>query len=230
MNKAEFDQRVKHNTKVLKKALKNNQSLITTLDKIYTWTSKPGELHFNVLLRNGYDMIPSLFLGALANINANGIDCYRVLNNNDIEHLEIKTSEINSLSIWKGPKGGLFVGKGYKETQRSAITSKLQASYAFHTKENIDTKNMRTVLFICDTNNSNTFIDAWEMSGNDVLNYLKLSDNRYRSIKFSSFMKVGKQTKTVVKLEGFDKFKKRIEKVVPSKEEWLSNYFKNLNN
>jgi hypothetical protein len=222
ITKKEFNKRVKHNEKILKHALKNKICLSDILSKLYTWQSEPGELHFSVLLRNSYDIIPSAYLGALANINNNGIDAFIMHEEDDIEGVEIKTSEINSSKIWKGKKGGLYVGIGHTENQRSTLASRLEASYSLHTYENLESKNMRTVIFISDTNNTNTYIDAWEMDGGTVVDYLKRTDSITRTIKLGSFMKCGKRADTKVKLEGFEKFKARMLKTVPTMENWLA--------
>tara|TARA_B110000503_G_scaffold134602_1_gene213863 strand:- start:1458 stop:2162 length:705 start_codon:yes stop_codon:yes gene_type:complete len=226
MDYKEFTKRVKHNTRILKHALDNDTNLVTIVSQFYTWQSAPGELHFSVLMRNLHDIIPSVFLGALANLDNNGIDSFIVNADNTVEHLEMKTSEIASKKVWKGALGGLCVGIGAGRTQRQAITSALSASYNCHTHENLLSKNMRTVLFITDTDNlvtSNTYIDAWELSGEAVIEYLQLSTVKKRDIKFSSFMKNGFKAKTVVPLVGFEKLKKTLEKSSLNRNQWLKN-------
>ena len=221
ITKQEFDEKVEHNLEILVNALANNVCLSSILSKLYTWQTAPGETHFSVLLRNSYDIIPSAFLGSLANMNNNGVDAYVMHSDSDIENLEIKTSEINSSKIWQGAKGGLYVGIGTDYNQRSTVTSRLEASYSLRTYENLKSKNMRTILFISDTNNTNTYVDAWEMSGSKIIDYLELSKCVSRTIKLGSFMKCGKQTDTLVKLEGYENFKNRMQKTVPLMEDWM---------
>jgi hypothetical protein len=224
MEYAEFIKRIDHNTETLKKALDNGDNLLTIADKLYTWEHCPGELHFSVLMRNLHDIIPCAFLGALANTKTNGVDGYIVKENGTVEYLEVKTSEIASSRVWKGARGGLNIGTGTKKTQQQALTSALSAKYKCLSYTNLKSKNLRTILFIADTDNimgDNKYIDAWEMHGKTVLKYLRLSDNVSRSIKFGSFQLQGFKTKTVVPLVGFDKFKSKLEKTASTRDVWL---------
>ena len=216
MEKIEFDRRVAHNTSVLLEALNNDVPLTAILHRVYTWKYAPGELHFNILLRNGFDIIPSLFLGVLANCDANGIDAHEVLNNGEIVDIEIKTSEVRTSRLWAGAQGGLYSGLQNTKTRRVALTSGLAAAYQCYSSENKLSKNMRTVFMITDTDELNTYIDAYEMEGDTVMKYLFLSNCKNRSIKLGSFMKEGHQSSTVVPLEGFDNWKRRIRNKVPT--------------
>lgn len=219
-----FKIKIDHNTKVLEKAHKNGTNLTAAAVDMYTWDSEPGELHFSKLARNLHDIIPCAFLGALAKTDASGEDGIIIQECGAPLGIEVKTSEIDATNVWKGTRGGLCVGKGKNKTQRSAVTSVLKASYACHTKENMESKEMLTYLFIADTSNkfsANTYIDAWEMDGKEVLQYLKLSDNKNRTIKLSSFMKSGQRAETTVPLMGFHKFKEYLENTSPDRDYWL---------
>ena len=226
MHYEEFARRVEHNTSILKTALDNNVNLINIADKLYTWTTEPGELSFSVLMRNLHDIIPAAVLGALSNTSPNGADAYTVDETGVINVIEIKTAEIRSSKIWKGSKGGLNLGISDKKNSRRALTSAMQAKYKLHTHDNLLSKNMKTVLFIVDSDNvysPNSYIDAWEMKGEHVIEYLTRTNCRDRNIKLCSFMKIGHQTKTTVNLLGFENFKKMLEDTVPSKKDWLEN-------
>lgn len=225
----EFNTRVEHNTQVLRNALDNNQNLVSIADKLYTWDNAPGELHFSILMRNLHDIIPCAYLGALANTKRNGVDGFVVKPNEKVECLEVKTSEIASTKVWKGEKGGLNTGVGKGRYQRTALTSACAAKYVCHTKSNLISKNMRTILFIADTDNlicTNSYIDAWELCGKAVMQYLQLSENKKRSIKFGSFLLRGFKAKTTVPLVGFDAFKAKLQEVAPDRDKWLENYEK----
>lgn len=227
MKHEEFQHRVKHNTQVLRRALDNNENLVSIADKFYTWENAPGELHFSILMRNLHDIIPCAYLGALANTKGNGADGFAVKLNNDIECLEVKTSEVASTRVWKGEKGGLYTGIGSDRRQSNALTSAMSAKYVCHTKSNLKSKNMRTILFITDTDDimcTHSYIDAWELCGSTIMKYLRLTENKKRSIKFGSFLLRGFKAKTTVPLVGFDAFKAKLQEIAPERDDWLENY------
>ena len=207
MNYTEFQRRVEYNTVTLRTALAKNLPLTAILHEVYTWDYEPGELHFHVLMRNAFDIIPSLFLGLLARCDQNGIDAHEVQSDGTVINVEIKTSEIHRDAIWKGRRGGLYTGLQNTKSRRAALTSRLAASYTCHSDSNKLTKNMRTVFMIADTGGANTYVDAFEMEGEAVMTYLHLSNCKTRSIKLGSFMKEGYQSKTVIPLIGFDAWK-----------------------
>jgi len=227
MQHNEFIKRIKHNTDVLNHALDNKLNLVSVAHKLYTYQSEPETLHFSVLMRNLHDIIPSAYLGALANLDNNGIDAFIVDNKDNLTHLELKTCEIASAKVWKGKRGGLYTGIGARKSQRSSLRSSISASYTCHTKSNLLTKNMRTVLFISDTDNTltdNTFLDAWELDGDAVIDYLQLSDCKKRDIKLGSFIKRGFRAKTVSPLLGFTVLEDFLKENASSMEEWLLAY------
>jgi hypothetical protein len=202
----EFRKRVNHNNKVLQQALASGQSLITILPDLYTMTSKPGELHSSTLMRNAHDMLPAAYYGALANLDNNGADAYVKHHNGEEIKIEFKTSEIDSRKVWQGPRGGLYIGKQNKSSDRTAVTSVLCASYAMHTDSIKQAKKIKTVLMICDVAGADGYFDAWEMDGDIVLNKY-LHDKGYKAdIKLGSFMKHGRRARTVVPLLGIEKW------------------------
>ena len=216
MDYCEFDKRVRHNTRVLKKALKDGVNVVSIAPQFYTWGNKPGELHASILMKNLHDIIPSAFLGVLASTAANGADGYEVSPDNTITLVELKTGSIASSTVWKGERGGLYVGHENTKDRRCAISSRLCASYNLKTEGNLESKKIRTVIFVSDTDDLITtlpFIDAWEMRGDDIGEYLRRSDNTNRTIKLGSFMKKGARCQTTVKLPGFHKLQERLNEI-----------------
>ena len=231
MKHAEFVNRVNHNTNVLKNALNNDINLVSIANELYTFQSEPNKLHFSILMRNLHDIIPSIFLGALANLDNNGIDAFIIEKDESVTPIEMKTCEIASSRVWKGNRGGLNVGIGDKKSQRQALRSKISAGYQCHTEQNLLSKNMRTVLFVTDTDNlitSNSFIDAWELDGSTIIDYLQLSNNKKRDIKLGSFMLNGFRAKTTVPLVGFYALEEKLQEIAPLRDEWLANKRLNL--
>jgi hypothetical protein len=217
MSYSTFRRRVRHNTAVLQEALDEGKPLITIISDLYTWTTAPGELHSSVLIRNAHDMLPSAYLGLLPNIQANGIDAFRVNNDGQLIEYELKTAEIRSSQIWKGPKGGLYTGDHRSKTTKSSVTSTLSAHYKFSTADNAATKRMKTVLLICDTDGPDGYFDAWEMDGDVIMDsYIRDRIGKV-DIKLGSFMLHGRRAKTVVPLKGFGAWKQEIERMAPLK-------------
>jgi hypothetical protein len=209
----EFNDAVAYNKRMLEHVLKNGKSLTEVLHLLKFWNANPSP-HWTQLCLNSFDLISAAYLGLLADINRQGTDAYRVLPTGSVEKYELKTGSIKGDCIWKGPRGGLYVGEPVKN-KYAAITSKLSASYAIHTTENINSKRMRTVLLITDEADPDGFIDAWEMDGDIVVdNYIKNRKGNL-TIKLGSFMKHGKRAETVIPLEGFDAWSDRIRKLAP---------------
>lgn len=212
-----FRRRVEHNTKVLKKALRRGQTLTNILDKLYTWTTKPGELHTSVILRNAHDIIPAAYLGLLVNIEPTGVDAFKMDSKNKCIQYELKTTEIRGKKIWQGVKGGLYIGNPMSKSKYSGITSDMTASYNCLSANTLHSKHIKTVLMVCDTDGTQDgYFDAWELEGNTIAKHLKHKFNRTSvTISLGTFMREGKRSNTVVKLEGFQNWKNRIKSMAP---------------
>lgn len=228
MDYPEFQRRVLYNTKVLVNGIIAGTNLLELASRVYTWHYAPGELHFSVLQRKSHDIIPSLFLGLLAQVDVTGVDANEMLPDGSIVDVEIKTSEINSREIWAGPgrwstdpNPGLYTGIQNIQGRRTAITSRLCGAYHCNSDSCKSSKNMRTVLMIADTAGENSYVDGFELDGDTVMDYLNRSDCASRTIKLASFLKAGKPCKTVWPLETFPIWKSRIaakaRKVAPGK-------------
>lgn len=209
-----FRRRVAHNTSVLKTAIANGDALITILPKLYTWTSKPGELHSSVLVRNAHDMLPAAYLGLLVNIDANGIDAYSVKYDGTVVYYELKTSEIRSSKIWQGPQGGLYIGVPGNKNKYSGVTSAMGARYGDLTENVLESKRMKTILLVCDTDGSDGYFDAFELAPDTIMDKI---NGRVGSvhIKLGSFINSGVRAKTVVNVEGFENWRNRIRNSAP---------------
>lgn len=217
MSYREFKRRVNHNTKILKEALSKDEPLIGILSKLYTYTTKPDELHSSVIIRNAHDMLPAAYLGLLVNVHNNGVDAYEVTKSNEIVFYELKTSEIRSSLVWKGPRGGLNIGDHSDKNKTSAVTSYLSASYSFSTEQIINSKRMKTILLVCDTDGPDGYFDAWELDGDTVVDYYINGRTGQVDIKFGSFMKNGRRSKTVVPLLGIEKWKEQVGARAPTR-------------
>lgn len=218
MNYQTFRTRVNHNTKVLSEALDTNQPIITILPKLYTWTTTPEDnLHSSILMRKAHDLLPAAYLGLLVNVEATGIDAFKMTNKNEIIPYELKTSEIGSKAIWRGVRGGFYTGTNVRSTTKVAVSSYLSAAYNFHTKENHNVKRIKTVLLTSDTDGYDGYFDAWELDGNIIIDKYVKKRTGTVTVKLSSFMIHGSRAKTTVPLEGYKKWKTRVFKNAPTK-------------
>lgn len=217
MSRREFARRVNHNTRILKAALATKESLINILPKLYTYTTEPGKLHSSVIIRNAHDMLPAAYLGLLVNVHNNGVDAYEVDKNGVLIFYELKTSEVPSDLIWKGAQGGLYLGNSAKKSQTVGLTSHLHASYQFTTEAIINSKRMRTILMVCDTNGEDGYFDAWELDGDIVVDHYIKGRTGNITIKLGSFMKNGHRATTVVPLRGFEDWREEVAAKAPRK-------------
>ncbi len=218
MNYRTFRHRVNHNTKVLKTAIAEGRPIVSILGDLYTWCSKPGELHSSVIMRNAHDLIPAAYLGLLANMSKNGTDAFDVDKNNNVIHCELKTAEIRSRTIWKGKRGALYIGNLTTKQDKQQVSSMLTAKYKFSKNTNRSTKYMRTIFMVCDTDGPDGYIDAYEMSGQPLINFLnKSTKSNVILIKLCAFMNQGKKAKTTVPLEGYNVWAKKIAETAPLK-------------
>lgn len=219
MDYNEFTRRVNHNTRVLTDALANKTPLTNILSNLATYTSLPGQLHSSVIMRNAHDILPSAYLGLLANLDSNGTDAFKVCKNKRIIPYELKTSEINSDLIWKTVRGTLYIGKANIEHQNACVKSKLNASYNLKSLANTHSKRMKTILLVSDVNSAMTdgYFAAYQLLPDVVMEkYLLKQRNNSKSgnitIKLGSFMMNGQVAKTVVPLLGFNDWEENVRK------------------
>lgn len=212
MDYREFKYRVTYNSSVIKEALDKNEKIVTVLDNLYTFDSKPKELSSLTLVRKAYDIIPACYIGALASIKSNGTDAYIVDKENNIEHLEIKTSEVIGDQIWQGPKGGIRVGAN----SGSDLKSALGANYTIQTEKIVESKKMRTVLMIAD-NRFEGFIDSFEIEPSNIGNLIegKMKLKQSFSIGLHEFLRHGKPAESMIPMMGYYNWIDIIRKTAP---------------
>lgn len=223
-NYENFKNRVDHNTLILENAIRNGICLSTIVSSMYTWDTNPGKLHFSEIQSLSFDVIPCAFLGALANTKRTGADGFIVKEDGSLNPIEVKTSLVDTTKLWKGANGGLYFGKGKKPTEKVHIRSNLKASYNCHTTGNLESKEMDTYLLVGDTSGRfapNSYVDAWYMDGKPIVEYLRRSDQKSRTIKLGSFMKEGRQAETTVPLDGVYKWFEFLQKVSPDKDTYM---------
>jgi hypothetical protein len=201
----EFQRRVDHNTSILQDTISSGKSIISRIEEFYTLNSKPGELHHLTIAQNYEDIVPSIYLGFLANLSTLGADALQVLANNHKVMWELKTSTVKSTQIKIGSRRGLYLQKDMNNpNSKTTITSYLAARYNISSEDNLASKNRKTAMLIADKDFACfDFIDAWCLEGDAVMDIIS---NNSGQIKFSVFRNYGTQLKTVVPLPGYDKW------------------------
>lgn len=218
MNYVTFQNKVAHNTIVLKEALNSNKSRMSVLSQLHTWDTGPGELHDNIIMSKAFDILPAAYLGLLANTKQNGFDAFAVLPNNNIINYELKTACRKGSEAWKTKEGTLYFGARTTKNDKVSIRSAFNASYSLQTFKNIQTKRVKTILMVSDLDdNSINYFDAYELDGNTIISYLTRTNCKNRTIKFGTFYNNGHRSETVVELEGFQNWENKIRENAPIK-------------
>ena len=207
-----FASLVDHNTAMLKQTLaKQDASLLELPPRMYAWNQARGG-HFQVLGGKVFDFIPSAFLGLLPSTEKTGTDAYKVLPDGTVVPFELKTTMVAGDMVWQTKSGSLKIGKPVKNGY-AELASRLSAAYSVTDPSKIHRKNMQTILLISDVSEGDTYIDAWQMDGNKVVEYI--NGRTKCDIKLSSFMLHGSRAETVVPLEGYDSWKARLSVLAP---------------
>lgn len=213
-----FQERVEHNTaELLAETAKKTPDFLDLMKRIYYANTEIGEVSSSADRSKYYpNAIPALFIGALPVFSPTGVDAITVNPNNTVDDIELKTTAINSrVQLRLGRSGQLMVKTAGKSVN---ITTYMKASYSFCSDSNIVSKKMRTVLMLQDTSDGDNYIDAYEMSSDCVINYLRnatskssIGHNQIKHVKMPllTFMNNGKKVDTVVKLEGIHNWAKK---------------------
>ena len=210
-----YTSRILFNQSVLVDCIKENKKMLDYIDKVYTYDSVPGEHTSTLLGFQSHDIMPSIHLNALAVTKPSGVDAYRFHKINDKffkEPIELKSGTIRTKNAFLGKYGAIYIGNPEGDRNaRTSLLSNCNASYTCHTLENVESKNMATILFLLDYE-TDLYIDAWEMDGDDIVNYLKgdpaKKRNIKRTIKMCSFMLTGEKADTFIPFVGIDEWKK----------------------
>jgi hypothetical protein len=212
-----FQERVEYNTaELVAEVGKKTPDFLDLMKRIYYANAEIGEVSSSADRSKYYtNAIPALFIGALPVFSPTGVDAITVNPDDTVEDIELKTTVINGrVQLCLGQSGQLMVKTGKRN---SNITAYMKASYSFCSDSNIVSKKMRTVLMLQDTSDGDNYIDAYEMSGDSVINYLmsatknNIGYNQIKHVKMplSAFMLGGKRADTAVKLEGFHSWSAR---------------------
>ena len=229
-----FTKLVNHNTKILKKAIKNKVPLTDILSQLKTSASLNSNevLHSSIIMRKSFDILPAAYLGLLPLTTPNGADALKVLPNGKVIEYEIKTTEVNSKNqLWTDfASGKLYRGrvntakKGELGSRKTVLGSVLRATYHIHSAELIETKNRQTILLCADVGSEDGYFDAWELPGKYITEFLgaRIDGEERRSIKreisMLAFMQNGTRAQTVVPLKGYEAWEEEVSQVVPQLE------------
>lgn len=215
----QYNKRVEENSKIFKKQYKNNDFNITD----YNWFDAKRKTIKVCAAKNKVDDIyAACILGFLPVSSPSGPDAYTCIDGIFVP-VELKTTYINSKKIWQSDRGTAYTGKQNTETRRTSIKSSAEAS--FDIRNNLLVKDLVTYLILSDSFTGKV-VDAYYVSGSVVLDYLTNNKNTNqektsskRTIKLSTFMRLGTQAKTVVRKTGCDKWIEQVLKKAPMLEQ-----------
>lgn len=219
----DFVHRLEENVETLKNHLEENKFCAND----YHFFDHPKEDNHFLITRRFFDIVAATAIGALPVDQLSGVDCYRTnfdpfvqdkgkVINVAYEPVEVKLVELHTRGLFKSDAGALYYGRAptRDSNKRTSIRSNFKASFEIY--NNIDDKNMTTVLVMFDTE-SHQFIDAFELTGDDVYKFLnyklcpsgsgKIIGNKTtckRKILLSTFIKHGKRIDLRVPTIGFE--------------------------
>lgn len=209
MRKNDYLKRVEYNTSLVEETLKNKKQLNTILDKVYTYDSKPGEIHWSLLMPKWADIIPAVFLGHLPVTDENtGADGIKYCKDTDtFVETEYKVSTFRSSKLICGINGGLQIPLSNANTRPTGVTSYISAAFQIHSEKNLETKDRETYLCLTDVDNKDfTFIDIFCLQGNNILDSLSKSNKKKRSVTLGYFKNHGIKANTLFPVMSWDLF------------------------
>ena len=212
-----FTKLTRFNTALLKQAIKNGTPLTDILSSLKTLSSvtKKEPLHNSIIMRKAFDLLPAAYLGLLAYTKPNGPDAIRVMPDGEIIDYELKTSEINSKSLWQSAGGTVYRGAVNNKDYRASLKANFGATYKLYTSGMVNSKNMRTVLMCADVAGKDGYFDAWELSGDQIVDRLQTdmwgnskdpTTQAKTKISLNTFHNFGTPAETVIRLKGYDKW------------------------
>lgn len=212
MTPTEYKFRVKHNRHILNQAQKEGQRLNWVLDKIYTWTTSPGDgTHMIELFRNIDDIYPSLLLGHLAIMDCNGADGIRLEEDGTYTEVEYKHSLVNVPLISVGPKGGLRYQSPNGLGKATGITSFISARYVI--ENNLESKARDTYFLLSDKHRTEwELIDVRMLPARNIIPLLETQNTKSRTISLAQFLNNGSQVEIprAITMETWEQFVERV--------------------
>lgn len=209
MNLSAYQSAAQSNADVLRYCLKNRS---TELSQIIFWEGVTGkDLAFDQVLARSYDILACCAIGAVPSISPRGADGFFFKSGQD-QPLEIETklTGIESKNIYIGSRGGLYWSSDPNNYHnKAAITSYFQGVFdSSMTNETMHSKKRYTAL-VCFDRDTNSVIDAWLMSPENILNEIKQRrSNKTISIKLNRFMEKGTKILTTVDCIGWKNWTK----------------------
>jgi len=213
--------RIEHNTNLVLTARRNHQSVFCILPYIKV-VDFDEPLHGNKIIRNINDIIPAILLGLLPAVSRHGYDAVGVENGEIVEY-ELKISSFNTRQVWAGNQGALYMGQENIPARRSRLTSYLCGSFNISSDACLQSKNRKTVLLIANESLSpdEFFVDAYELSGDVIMQYLNKSDKTSRNVKLVTFLNHGQPKSGIVPFIGWHKHESEIGRIVECFDDWI---------
>lgn len=189
----EYHYRVQQNLETYKKDYEAHKSI------------RASEYHFfeNDKSENGHldktdkfwDIIGATLIGDLPSHKPHGADGFRLSSSGQYLEMEYKISKKWQKSIWQTSRGSLNTGIANIKNQTTSLRSGFAAS--FEIQNNLASKNRLTYLFIYDET-LQQWVAGYELTGQQVINYLLRCASNKRTVKLSHFINEGVQINLTV--------------------------------
>ena len=212
--------RIDYNTRLVLNAINSGQSVFCILPFVKV-VDYDNLLHGNKIIRNINDIIPAIMLGLLPAVARHGYDAVGVEDGEIIEY-ELKISSFNTQQVWSGSRGALYIGLENTPARRVRLASYLCGSFNINSDACRESKNRRTILLVANESlpPEEVFVDAYELSGSVVMEYLNKSLNSTRTIKLGTFLNYGNPRTGIVPFIGWHRHYRDLEQIVESYEDW----------
>ena len=162
---------------------------------------------------HSWDIIGATLVGDLPSNKKHGADGFRLLPSGEYLEMEYKISCKYQSSIWQTPLGALNTGIGNITNRTTSLRSGFHAS--FDIKNNLESKNRLTNLFVFDET-TQQYIAGFQLTGQQVIDYLSKKASPSKSIKLSHFINYGIQVDLTVPSYGsYPKWEKMLKDTVP---------------
>lgn len=231
---AEYRKRVEYNTKIAQSYYEKEGAtgLISMLPYLYAFDGKTSELHIAFLIKNAYDIIPSVLLGYLPCVTNHGADGIALVGNKFVE-LEYKWATTNTENNWTTDlrKKVIYRGLANTKTRRQCFRSSIQGAFQVHSDACIESKRRRTILLVSDSSVPDCiFVDAFELDGDTTHKYISGTNcygrertTKFRNIKVATFLNQGRSVKHRSFLDDgirFEDYENLLLENLPSYDEW----------
>lgn len=207
----EYYQRVQENIETFKRDYEAHRSIRAS--DFHFFEKNKYEKRRLFEFENSWDIIGATLVADLPSNNPAGADGFRLLPSGEYLEMEYKISRKYQSAIWQTPRGALNTGIANITNRTTSLRSGFTAS--FDIQNNLESKNRLTNLFIFDET-LQQFVSGYQLTGQQVIDYLNKSKGNKRSVKLSHFINEGIQIDLTVPSYGsYIKWESMLKRIVP---------------